>query len=97
MTQGIVLAPRAEADLDAIWAWIAPHHRAAAMRAIERILAGIALLRDFPLAGAARDDILPGIRAHPVRPWLILYRLDPDAVLVVRVLDSRSNPADWAA
>jgi toxin ParE1/3/4 len=77
---------RAEADLDEIWLWIAGDNVDAAEQTVERIAAAERRLSDFPEIGQARPDIAEGIRHWPVGPYLILYRVEPDCVLVIRVV-----------
>lgn len=33
-----------------------------------------------------RDDLLPGVRAWAVGDYLIFYRIEPDAVEILRIL-----------
>ena len=91
------ITSRAAADLAGLWRHVASTDPVVADRVLARIDAGIRMLSRFPQAAPERPDIAPGLRAHPVRPWVILYRLDPEAVVVVRVLDGRRDPAGWAA
>jgi toxin ParE1/3/4 len=76
----------AEADLDSIWLWIAQNNVGAAERMIARLEAAEDRLGEFPEIGQARPDVGPGIRHWPVSVYLIFYRIDPDAVTIVRVL-----------
>ena len=43
-------------------------------------------LRNSPGLGVAREDIAPGLRAHPAGRHIIFYREVEDAVEIVRVL-----------
>jgi len=49
--------------------------------------------RDTPGLGAARDEIGQGLRAHPVGLHVVFYRNSNDAVIIVRVLHQRMDPA----
>jgi toxin ParE1/3/4 len=44
------------------------------------------MLAEQPELGAARDDLLPGLRVWPVVNHLIFYRLSTDGIEVVRVV-----------
>lgn len=85
----------ADADLDAIWLHIAKDKVAAADRLINRIQDAEDHLGVFPEIGQARPDVAPGLRYWPVRPYLIFYRVDPDAVTIVRILHGFRDL--WAA
>ncbi len=51
-------------------------------------------LADFPELGEARPDIAPDMRKWTVGNYLVFYRIDPDAVTIVRVLHgARDLPA----
>jgi toxin ParE1/3/4 len=77
---------QADADLDAVWLHIATDSVAAADRLIKRIEDAEERLGVFPELGQARPDVRPGLRYFPVSPYLIFYRIDPDAVTIVRVI-----------
>jgi toxin ParE1/3/4 len=44
------------------------------------------MLRDSPGIGTPRDDIVAGLRAHPVGRHVVFFRESGDAVVIVRVL-----------
>jgi toxin ParE1/3/4 len=48
-------------------------------------------LAAFPHSGAPRDDIAAGIRHIVVGEYLTFYRVDPEAVEILRVLHGRRN------
>lgn len=56
--------------------------------AIDRALR---LLGDNPGIGRPRDDIRPGYRIYPVEHHLILYRITPNTISVIRVLRNRMD------
>ncbi len=76
----------ADADLDSIWLYIAADSVAAAERQIQRIEAAERRLADFPELGPARPELRAGLRSWAVGAYLIVYRIDPDALTIVRVL-----------
>jgi toxin ParE1/3/4 len=86
---------QAEEDLIATWLAIASDNLLAADRILDRIDAVCHMLALHPFAGAARDDIAPGLRYFPVTPHLVLYRiLADDHVEIVRVVDGRRDLAE---
>lgn len=82
---------RAEQDLIDIWRYIARHNEPAANRLLDRIDEKCRLLVRFPEIGPARDDIAPGLRYVPYGSYLILYRLLPNVVEIVRVVHGRRD------
>jgi toxin ParE1/3/4 len=76
----------ADADLDSIWLYIADDSVSAAEQQIQHIESAEQRLAQFPELGPARPDLHPDLRSWIVGSYLILYRIDPDAVTVVRVL-----------
>ena len=65
----------------------------AADRLLLRIDDRLQILRDFPEAGTARDDIRPGFRLLVEGPYLLLYEYDKakDEVELVSVVDGRRD------
>lgn len=63
MSHAIVISPEARAQLEALYDYIAQATSdAVALNFTNAILDHVDTLRDFPMRGAARDDILPGLR-----------------------------------
>jgi len=82
---------RAEQDLIEIWRFIAEHNEPAANRLLDRIDAKCRMLEIVPEMGPARDDIAPGLRYIPYRNYLVLYRILPDVVEIVRSVHGRRD------
>jgi toxin ParE1/3/4 len=78
--------PQADADLDGIYAWLAQDDAAAAARIVKRIVARAQRLADYPESGRARPEIGDGVRSLIAGKYLILYRIGPDSVDIVRVI-----------
>ena len=94
----LIWSRQASLDLLDIYEWIGIEQPAAAERYFDRIEALANRLRDQPRLGASRPDIAPGFRMLVERPYLILYRLDPDQqdgpvdhVEIIRVVDGRRD------
>jgi toxin ParE1/3/4 len=77
---------QAEEDLIDIWLYIAPDNPGAADRLLDEIEEKFSLLADQPQLGPARPDIAEECRYFPVGNYLILYRIIPDGIEVVRVV-----------
>ena len=78
---------QAKADIIELWLRIAAADEATANRIVDDITHRIAQLEAFPEMGPARPDIAADARSLRCERWLILYRITPDAVQIVRVVD----------
>ncbi len=76
---------RARRDLIDIWLEVSSVNPAAD-ELYNRLEARVEILRRFPQSGRARTDIAPDARALIELLYLILYRIIPDGVQIVRVL-----------
>jgi toxin ParE1/3/4 len=88
------LAPRARADLDAIWAYLAKESRSEAIadQQIDSIVEHFGLLADHPRLGRVRDDDLgPGRRSFPIGQYVIVYRIVGGDVRILRVAHGRRD------
>jgi toxin ParE1/3/4 len=79
-------APQAVLDADEIWMSIAVDSEGAADRLLTRIYDAEQRLADFPQMGRERPDIASDARSWAVGNYLILYRIAPDAVEIMRIL-----------
>ena len=77
---------QAEEDLIDIWLYIAHDDIRAADRLLDDIEDKFSLLAGQPRLGPARPDIAPELRYLPVRRYLILYRIVPGGIEIVRVV-----------
>jgi len=89
-------ANQAEIDLVEIWLYVA----ADTMKAADRVLAMIdekcRLLAERKLLGRERPDLDPNLRSFPVGSYIIYYKLEPDGIIVARVLHgSRDQAAEF--
>jgi toxin ParE1/3/4 len=83
------LAPRAEADLDDIWWYIATESGSVeiARRHVATLTSRFLLLARHPRLGRARDgDLGAGRRSYPVDRYIIVYRIDGNDVEILRVV-----------
>ena len=85
----LAISPRAQADLDDIWIFIASESGSAdsADRVLDSIAGTLNVLRRSPYAGRSRDqDLRPGLRSFPAGNHVIFYQIESGDVQVLRVL-----------
>lgn len=82
-------------DLDDIWESIARDSGEAADRVVAEIHDQIKLLAKFPGAGHRRKDLAENRRLlfFPTGKYMIAYRVQREAVLIVRILHAARNIA----
>jgi toxin ParE1/3/4 len=85
---------QAEEDLIDLWLYTAQDNPGAADRLLDEIEDKCLLLAANPQLGPARRDIAPDCRYFPVGRYLILYRLIPDGIEVVRVVQGSRRLED---
>ena len=83
---GFTRTALAEADLVEIWLYIAEDNPPAADALLDDIDRKCDLLARNPHLGQARPDIAPDLRYFPAGNYLILYRITPEGVEIVRVV-----------
>jgi toxin ParE1/3/4 len=82
---------RARRDLIDLWLEIYDVNPAAADDLYHRLEVRIEALRRYPESGRARPEIAAKARALVEFPYLILYRIIPESVQIVRVLHGARN------
>lgn len=83
------VAPQAEAELDEIWYYIAKESGSfeIADRVVDSLTERFFLLARYPHIGRRRDeDLRPGLRSFPAGEYVIIYRVEDDDVLILRVI-----------
>ena len=86
------VAPRAETDLDDIWIYVARDSGSleVANRLIDTITDRFFTLSRFPHIGRSRhEDFGPGYRSLTVGEYVIVYCVEEDDVLILRVVHGR--------
>lgn len=86
------LSPRAEADLDEIWLYVARESGSVetANRLIDVITERFCTLAGFPWIGRSRDeDLGQGYRSFAVGEYVIIYCVEREDVLILRVVHGR--------
>jgi toxin ParE1/3/4 len=92
---GYRLTPRAETDLEDIWRYTAETWSPdQADRYIDALVATFQALTAMPAMSRERSEFTPPVRIHPSAEHLIVYRIEEDWLLVIRVLGGRQN---WRA
>lgn len=81
------ISKRADADLDAIWHYIARDNPPAADRLEDALHAAMRMLAEYPGLGNTRPDVAnPAYRFWTVNPYILAYRVEGNTLTVVRVL-----------
>jgi toxin ParE1/3/4 len=82
------LAPEAEADLEdiAFHVYVDSGSLEIPDRLIHSIAERFELLAAHPRAGRARDELLAGVRSFPVGEYLLLYRIEREGVVILRIV-----------
>jgi toxin ParE1/3/4 len=91
------VSPRAEADLDDIWLYVARESGSidVASRLIDSITHRFLLLADFPHAGRLRDDDFGnGTRSFAVGEYVIVYCVIGSDISILRVVHGRRDLED---
>jgi plasmid stabilization system protein ParE len=86
----------ADLDLQAAHAFLAARSPEAARRFAVEVLEAVHHLQEFPEMGATAADLLPAgrYRHYVCGRHRIVYRIDSEVIWILRVWDSRRNPAD---
>lgn len=96
MTGGrLYLTSAADADLEAIWRFVAEQSGSASADRLEASLhRSMKRLARSPGMGSPRDDLAAApVRVFPSRPYVIAYRERSDGVVVLRVLHAARDVA----
>ena len=85
-----ILDPEVRRDLDEIWNFIGVErdNPTAARRLVERLFEAFSALAKQPFLGEARKDLGANVRAFVVRPYVVLYRPQPNGVQIAQVVHS---------
>lgn len=63
---------------------------------VERVIEVVDLIEEHPEVGAVAEDLLPrgAFRHFPSPPYRVIYRLTEQELWIVRIWDTRRDPAD---
>ena len=81
-----IFAPAAEADLEAIYDYIATDNAVAAATLVTRLEDLATRLAETPGIGRARTELLPDLRSFPFGNYVLFYRPTEGGIEIVRVL-----------
>ena len=88
----VILIPAAQVDFEDIVAYTRSNWGDEQARTYgDAIRQGLQHLAAFLEIGRARDDLRPGRRLYQIRHHVIVYRLDGEQVVVLRILHERMN------
>ena len=89
------LSDAAEADIEAIHLdtdeTFGPRQAA---RYIDGLTRSFQMLADFPRTGRSADDLHPDLFRFPHQSHVILYSIEPDRIVIRRVVHGRMNLSD---
>jgi toxin ParE1/3/4 len=87
------LPPLPESDLDDIWYFVAKESASLdiANRLIDVITDRFYLLAGFPHLGRPRDEFGAGCRTFAIGEYVIIYAIDAEDVLILRVVHGRRD------
>ncbi len=89
------LTPRAVADLEEVWRYGAETWSVAqADLFVDDLVALFQLIASAPEMARERAEFSPPVRIHAHRDQLIVYRVEPDHILIIRILGGATN---WQA
>lgn len=89
------LTPAANADLEDIWLYTARNWSAdQADRYTEALEDAFGALLGMPEIARERHEFNPPVRIHPSAQHVIVYRIQNDRLIILRVLGGRQN---WRA
>jgi toxin ParE1/3/4 len=86
-----VISSRAETDLFAIYSYFSERSSAVADRIVTRLFQRFDELCEFPFLGPDRSELRPSLRGVVMDNYIVFYVIEPDQIVIVRVLDSRMN------
>lgn len=83
-----IISPQAKVDIAEILEYIAEDDLGAAVSVYGNFIETFQLLADNPKSGRTRGELDPILRSHPVKRYLIFYRILDGEVEIARVLHS---------
>lgn len=88
------LTPRARADLEAIWEYIADDNLEAADRVLDGLQSACSMLGQNPAIGHLREDLTSKpVRFWSSNPYLLVYRPGTRPVEIVAIIHSARDLA----
>jgi toxin ParE1/3/4 len=92
-TKQLVIAAAAKIDLKDIYQYgLRQWGKVQSDRYLENIKDQLWSLREQPLIGVDRSELLPGVRSLPIESHTLFYRTTTGRVEIIRVLHGRQDP-----
>ena len=92
-TKQLVIASAAKIDLKDIYQYgLRQWGKVQSDRYLENIKDQLWSLREQPLIGVDRSELLPDVRSLPIESHTLFYRVTTDRVEIIRVLHGRQDP-----
>ena len=89
----VIFSPAAKADFTDILLYTLQQWGEDQRDRYETILTqAIAALADYPETGMRCSQHFPGCRAHPAQRHIVYYRIGPNEIEIVRILNERTDP-----
>jgi toxin ParE1/3/4 len=82
----VIVSDKADADLVQIYRHLSSQSSAGAESIAREIARKFRNLSDFPFIGRERSSLAQGLRSVIVYPYVIFYTIEPDSIVIVRVL-----------
>jgi len=82
----VLVRPRAMADLDEIWFYIARDNQKRADLLLEQINEKFQTFAEFPFMGTNRDELLPSLQSFTVGNYVIFFFALEGGIEIIRVL-----------
>ena len=94
MARKIIWSIRAQEEKEAIFAFWDEHNKSKTYsRKLNKLFnEAISLLQEHPYIG--RETNIENVHVRIVRQYLIVYRIQGNNIVIVRIWDGRRNPAD---
>ena len=87
------LKPAAQKDLSDIWDYTQANWGIEQAEKYTRdIQQAIETVADNPLRGRERPDVAPGYRSIPTGKHAVFFRVEPDGIVIVRILHESMDP-----
>ncbi|WP_295849355.1 type II toxin-antitoxin system RelE/ParE family toxin [Tardiphaga sp.] len=87
----LVVTGRAQAEITAAVGYRAERNALVARQLLDDFTRRFDDLRRFPMMGRSRSDLRPDLRALLIENYIAFYFVEPEQIVIVRVLDGRMN------
>ena len=94
MTRTVILRTRTERDIQSVYEWYESQQPGLGREFLDRLLEKLEILRKLP---ESSQIIYKNIRRAVLSrfPYVIFYIAEPSRIVVLAILHSSRNPANW--